>query len=265
MTYDRSADDLPLAAYGGSGMELTAEDEARIDLAAAAAAEHDAEGLAAGATSGSGASGISAAAEAEPGLDLADEPGAQAGMPLGTGLLGLASQLVTLLRTSRLAAGAAFGGVILVGLLLLAGGGPTPGSANAPASLPPAPAAIATHEPGSATLVLTGKLNQTLAFAGMSGTGAPGAPIAATWTSTGAETLGIEGAPDRGTRSTDESLVLRFTVTVKNRPVTFTSDAGECTIGMAVNPTNVSGTFVCTSLKSDDGKLVVGATGTYRT
>jgi hypothetical protein len=52
---------------------------------------------------------------------------------------------------------------------------------------------------------------------------------------------------------------------VKDRPVSFTSDAGECTIGMAVNPTNISGTFSCRNLKSDDGKLVVGATGTYRT
>jgi hypothetical protein len=93
----------------------------------------------------------------------------------------------------------------------------------------------------------------------------PTAPLAATWTGTGRETLALEGAPDRGTRTTNEALVLRFTVTVKQKPVTFTSDAGECTIGMAMNPTNVSGSFTCRNLKSDDGKLVVEATGTYRT
>ena len=201
----------------------------------------------------------------DPTLDLADEPGEQAGMPLGTALVGLGAQLITLVRTSRLAAGVAFGGVVLVGLALLAGGGPNPGAASVESSPSIAPVAAATQEPGNATLVLTGKINTTVAFAGMSGAGTPGAPLAATWTDTGPQTLGIAGAPDRGTRYTDETLVLRFTVTVKQKPVTFTSDAGECTIGMAVNPTNVSGTFSCKNLKSDDGKLVVGATGTYRT
>jgi hypothetical protein len=33
---------------------------------------------------------------------------------------------------------------------------------------------------------------------------------------------------------------------------------------MAVNPTNTPGTFSCRNLKSDAGKLVVGATGTDR-
>jgi hypothetical protein len=52
---------------------------------------------------------------------------------------------------------------------------------------------------------------------------------------------------------------------VGEKPITFTSTEGECTIGMGVNPTNVFGTFSCKQLKSDDGKYVVGATGTYRT
>ena len=34
---------------------------------------------------------------------------------------------------------------------------------------------------------------------------------------------------------------------------------------MAVKLSNVTGTFVCQELKSDDGKLVVKATGTYQT
>ena len=47
--------------------------------------------------------------------------------------------------------------------------------------------------------------------------------------------------------------------------VTFTSNAGECTIGMAVNPKSVTGSFTCHKVKSDDGKLTVDASGTYRT
>jgi hypothetical protein len=52
---------------------------------------------------------------------------------------------------------------------------------------------------------------------------------------------------------------------VNGKLVTFTSKAGECTIGMAENPKHVSGSFACRKLKSDDGKLTVEASGTYRT
>jgi hypothetical protein len=34
---------------------------------------------------------------------------------------------------------------------------------------------------------------------------------------------------------------------------------------MAENPKNVSGSFACHKLKSDDGKLTIEASGTYRT
>ena len=256
MTYDRSADDLPLAAYGGSGMDLSTEDEAKIELAA------EPDDVPAPVVDDQVAPG---SLDDAPTLDLAGEPGVSDGTPAATALVDLGSQAVTLLRTSRIAAGAAFGAVILVGLVLVAGGGPGPGAASVAASPSAAPVAFATTEPGNATLVLTGKVNQSLAFAAMSGAGTPNAPLAATWTDAGPNTLAIEGAADRGTRYTDETLVLRFTVAVKNKPVRFTSDAGECTIGMAVSPTGVSGTFRCRNLRSDDGKLVVGATGTYRT
>ncbi len=52
---------------------------------------------------------------------------------------------------------------------------------------------------------------------------------------------------------------------VEKTPVTFTSTDGECTLGMGIVGTRVQGTFICKKLKSDDGKYVVGATGTYRT
>jgi hypothetical protein len=52
---------------------------------------------------------------------------------------------------------------------------------------------------------------------------------------------------------------------VDEKPVTFTSTDGECTLGMGIVGTRVQGTFSCKKLKSDDGEYVVGATGTYRT
>ena len=266
MTYDggRALDDQPLAAYGGSGMELTAEDAAKIETAVEAAADDaDAPQPAAGP--------FAHVTSTEPGLEgepAGPGPGSVAQSVAGPILAGatvVATRGVSLLRTSRPAQGVAFGAVIVVGVLLLVGGGPKPGAAGAEAS-PSAPAvAFATHEPGSATLELTGKVEQSLTFAGMTGAGAPNAPLAATWTDTTLNSLGLDGTADRGTRSTDERLVLRFTVMVGEKPISFSSTQGECTIGMGVNPTNVFGTFSCKRLKSDDGKYVVGATGTYRT
>jgi len=268
MTYDggKSLDDLPLAAYGGSGMELTAEDEARIETplpddapAAAAEPEPGPEPVPPGAF-----------AHATPAVEAFDDsletPAAPGPAVVAIeGLAAIGKRAVMLLRTSRIAAGATFGGVLVVGLLLFLGGITKPGAAGADAS-PSAPAVVAaTREPGNATLVLTGKVEQTLAFAAMTGVGTPGEPIAVTWTDTTTSSLSLEGAADRGTRTTDESLVLHFTILVNKKPVTFTSAAGECIVGMAVNPTSVSGTFTCKKLMSDDGKYVVGATGTYRT
>ena len=256
MTFDRSVDDLPLAAYGGSGMELTAEDEARLDTAPQPESE---PGTIDPASPHAGE--LTHASDVE--LKLDGEPGKPRNVPLE--LAGLATRGATLLRTSRLAAGAAFGGVIVVGLLLLAGGAPKPGAAGAAASPSTGPVAAATREPGNATLVLTGEIKQTLTFTGSADAGAPGEPIAVTWSDPTANTLGLVGPVDRGTRSTAETLVLQWTVVVKEKPITFTSDNGECTIGMGMQSTRVQGTFTCKQLESDDGKYVVGATGTYRT
>lgn len=256
MTADRSLDDLPLAAYGGSGMELTADDAAKLDAAPTPEAEGnatDSPPVPPGAFAH--ASGQEAALEGEP----------VPRRPLRPVLVGLATRVVTLLRTSRPAAGAAFGAVIVVGLLLLVGGGPKPGAAGAEASPSTGPVIAATREPGNATLVLTGEVEQEVTFSVSSGAGAPSAPLAYTWTDPSANSLGLVGAVDRGTRSTAETLVLQWTVVVEEKPITFTSTHGECTLGMAVNTTNVSGTFTCKKLKSDDGKYIVGATGTYRT
>jgi hypothetical protein len=254
--HDRSLDDMPLAAYGGSGMELTEDDEARIEAVAASPVEPD---------PGVPAVAPGPFAHALPAGALPDD-NFGAGRPTPTRTLPpIAEKVVTTLRTSRLAAGSVFVGVILVGLLLLNGGSGNPGAAGAQASPSPAAVVSVTAEPGNATLVVVGKAEHSFTLSGASGTGTPGGPLSVTWADSTANTLGLEGTIDRGTRTTAESLVLSFTVLIDEAPVTFTSSDGECTIGMAVHPRNVSGTFSCKKLKSDDGKVTVGASGTYRT
>ena len=259
MSFDRSLDDLPLAAYGGSGMELSADDEAKLDAAPPTEAEahsqdpDPAEPIPPGPFAH--ATGQDPALEGEP----------RPARPLAPVLLGLATRGATLLRTSRPAQGAVFAGVIAIGVLMLLGGGSNPGAAGADASPSAAVVVAPTREPGNATLVLTGEVEQEVTFTTSAGAGAPSAPLAITWSDPTANSLGLAGPVDRGTRSTAETLVLQWTVMVDEKPVTFTSTDGECTLGMGIVGTRVQGTFTCKKVKSDDGKYVVGATGTYRT
>ncbi len=259
MSFDRSLDDLPLAAYGGSGMELDADDEAKLDAAPSLEAAADTQEHEPVAPIPPGpfahATGRDPALEGEP----------RPARPLAPVVAALGARAVTLLRTSRVAQGAAFAGVIAVGLVMLLGGGNNPGAAGADASPSVAPIAAPTREPGNATLVLTGEVEQEVSFTTSAGAGAPSEPLAVTWSDPAANSLGLAGPVDRGTRSTAETLVLQWTITVDEQPVTFTSTDGECTLGMGIVGTRVQGTFTCKKLESDDGKYVVGATGTYRT
>ena len=259
MSFDRSLDDLPLAAYGGSGMELSADDEARLDAAPPLDAESPTQDPEAAEPIPPGpfahATGHDPALEGEP----------KPARPLAPIVAALGVRAVTLLRTSRVAQGAAFAGLIAVGVLMLLGGASNPGAAGADASPSAAPIAAPTREPGNATLVLTGEVEQEVTFTTSSGAGAPSAPLAITWSDPTANSLGLAGPVDRGTRSTAETLVLQWTVMVDEEPVTFTSTDGECTLGMGIVGTRVQGTFTCKKVKSDDGEYVVGATGTYRT
>jgi hypothetical protein len=159
-------------------------------------------------------------------------------------------------------------GVVLLALSLLGGGGRPSGLVGAGAS----PSALAgpgtTQAPGgNASVEVAGTgVSATLGLAVV----AAAAPVAAgsvssTWNDALGNALALEGPVSAGTRTTAADFVLRWTVIVKAAPVTFTSRAGECTVGMAVKPEMVSGSFVCKKVKSDDGKYVVGARGTYRT
>lgn len=159
-------------------------------------------------------------------------------------------------------------GVVLLALSLLGGGGSPSGLAGADAS----PSALAgpgtTQAPGgNASVEVAGTgVTATLGLAVV----AAAAPVTAgtvssTWNDALGNALALEGPVSAGTRTTAADFVLRWTVIVKAAPVTFTSRAGECTVGMAVKPQMVTGSFVCKKVTSDDGKYVVGARGTYRT
>lgn len=248
-------DDLPLAAYGGRG--VAAVDEDIPAPTAYAAVPPPASGAATSIAQPSFALGTLDQPMAIPD----DEAGAVARVPRP----GIGRARAFARRNPRLVAGGGFVTMILGGLLLLGGGKPAPSAAGAVAS-PGAPtvAPIAV-DPGAATLVLSGAVTGSYTFIGNAGQPVAGGSVTASWVDTLQNVLTLDGRVDRGTRTTDAGLVLTWGLMVDGKLVTFTSKAGECTIGMTSAPKSVSGSFACRKIKSDDGKLTVGATGTYRT
>lgn len=267
----RSLDDLPLAAYSKRGQpdpELEAPEPVGLNTLAPNTMPP-----------GIGVPPIDAAAMAA--LPLADgEPDRGAAkathvkVPLAGKLPGLPALPEWLahprqnLRDPRLLLSGVVGaGLVLLVLSLLLGGGGAAGLAAADAS-PSAPAFVPTAAPpaGNASVEVTGKLAGTHDLVGASGSGpAVASRIDATWSSSAGAMLGLSGAASPGTRTTDATFVLTWTVVLDGAPVTFISDAGECTVGMAVQPKSVTGSFVCKKLKSDDGKRTLDARGSYRT
>ena len=156
-------------------------------------------------------------------------------------------------------------GVALLGVSLLGGGGPASGSTGANASQDTA-AFVPTPAPGNASVELTGSLAAMYTLTSATGAGpAVGSQVDATWTDALGESLGITGLASQGTRTTDPTFSLSWTMLINGQAVTFTSRAKECTIGMAVGPKAVHGTFVCKQLKSGDGKHEIDMRGTYTT
>lgn len=254
-TPDRSLDDLPLAAYS-TGVEPDPRLDEPADVPAPDAA-------APGAVPPGPRFAMN---RAEPFELPADPQGIAAPQRIDPPRRAPTAAAVELARRNpRLAAGAGFVAVILVGLVLLGASGQAPASLAASASPTAAPVAVVLPPTGDATLVLTGAVNGTYTFGGGAIDAARAVTFSATWSDAAQDTLSLEAKVDRGTRTTDASLVLRMTVMVGGAPVTFTSKSGECTVGMGVQPTTVTGSFSCRKLKSDDGKLVVDARGTYRT
>lgn len=241
---------MPLAAYGGTGMEDDGEGQADVPAAEQAAAT-----VAVDSTSAAAAGPVPAA----PGADLPvpdDEP-SHGPSPL--------HRIVRLFRTSRVAAGAGFAVVIVVGIVLLTSGGTSPSATAATPTKGPTAAPTIAPPSGDVALTLSGAATGTFNLAGLAG----GQQVSASSVSLGwgdgqQTTLAIAGPMDRGTRTTDEHLVLTLGVLVNGVAVTFTSSAGECTVGMAPVGTKVQGSFTCHKLKSPDGKLTIEASGTYR-
>ena len=258
MTYQsRSLDDLPLAAYT-TGME-PAQDEDDANVAEAAAAVPAAD------------------VPFRPALDPADLPADPAGLasapPRSLPSLPKVPEWLTHPRRHARDPRLLMSGVVGVGVLLLVGslvlgggGGPSLTGANAS---PTAPAIVPTAAPpaGSASVEATGKVGAgARELIGLTGTGpAVAQRIESTWGDDAGTILGLSGAASAGTRTTDSTFVLTWTVMVNGAPLTFTSDSGECTVGMAVQPRQVSGSFTCKKLRSPDGKVTIDVRGTYRT
>jgi hypothetical protein len=275
----RSLDDLPLAAYStGMVEDEPAEDAAPentdqpMDARAAALSIVEPEPAppptpAVDAAPGAPAPGALAQAGAPAPAAAHPARPAMAGSPewLRDPRLALSRLASRLAREPRLLAG----GAIVVGLVLLAGalgGGLTAGgSAPRPTASGPV-AAAATPTPAAATISLSGAVTGEYSLTGSAGFGRPaGNHLASTWTDALGSSLTLTGQASAGAQPTGPDLVLTWTVLVDGSAVTFTSRSGECVIGMALKPTTVSGSIYCTKLRSDDGKLVVKASGSYRT
>ena len=267
-TPPKSLDDMPLAAYGGSGMQDETDANPQADASGAAATEPaqpaDASGAVASGAAASGAAAMSpSASSAAPPTSANDLPVPEDEQPRGPSPL---ERAIHLFRTSRVAAGAGFAVVIVVGLVLLSGGGASPAATAATPTKGPTPVPTVVPPSGDASLVLSGAATGTFPLSGLAG----GQQVDATtvvlgWGDAQQTTLSIAGPFDRGTRTTDERLVLTLGVLVKGVPVTFTSNAGQCTVGMAQVSGKLQGSFACHKLKSADGKLTIEASGSYRT
>jgi hypothetical protein len=162
------------------------------------------------------------------------------------------------------------GGVIAVGAILLVVSLGLPGGPGAAGGDPGAsqPAVVATVAPPSGAARIEFKGNQSVVYdlVGQTGAGPAVADhVDATWGDGLGNSLALAGRAGSGTRTTSPELVLTLTTRVNDAPVTFVSQAGECTVGMASQPKTVTGSYVCKKLRSDDGLHVIDVSGTYRT
>jgi hypothetical protein len=172
-----------------------------------------------------------------------------------------------LVRDPRILAG----GVVVIGLALLGfsmlkGGGGNPGAGGPGSSQDNTGALPSAAILGNASVEMTAGGTGTLMLTSATGAGpAVDNQVNATWTDTLGQSLGLVGLASQGTRATDANFVLRWTMLINGAAVTFTSNDGECVIGMAVGPKAVHGSVNCKDLKSDDGKHVVAFRGSYTT
>jgi len=165
-----------------------------------------------------------------------------------------------------LAGGTIVVGVVLLGVSLLGGGGGNPGTGG-PGSSQDTNGVLPTAAIlGNASVEMTSGGTGTFALTSATGAGpAVDNQVSATWTDPLGESLGLTGLASQGTRATDANFVLTWTMLIDGAPVTFTSNDGECVIGMAVGVKAVHGSINCKDIKSDDGNHIVAFRGTYTT
>ena len=159
-------------------------------------------------------------------------------------------------------------GFIVAGIAVLAvvfGGGWTPGGlASAPTASPTL--AVVTPPPGVASMTISGGVTGAFSLTGTVGFGRPSNDqLASTWTDARGGTLTLTGLASSGTRPTGPDLGVTWAMVVGGTTVTFTSQGGECVVGMAVQPTAVVGSITCHALTSADGTVVIDVEGTYHT
>jgi hypothetical protein len=171
------------------------------------------------------------------------------------------------LRDPRVLAGGAIAvGLVLLAISLLGGGGQAPGSGGPNSSQGAGVGVLPSAAVANASVELTSGRASTFELTGAAGAGpAVDSQLNASWTDVAGNSLGIAGLASQGVRTTDASFTLTWTMLIDGAAVTFTSKASECTIGMAVGPTAVHGTFVCKKLKSGDGRHVTDFRGNYTT
>lgn len=171
----------------------------------------------------------------------------------------------TAVRDPRVLLGGLIGiGVVLLGVSLLGGGaagGPGPAASESPGPGIGVPAG-----PGPATVEITGRVDGSFTLTGTTGFGKPAdGQLASTWADSLGTTLSISGRVGSVTRTTSRELVLSVTLLVNGAPVSFVSEDGECTVGMAEKMATVAGSFVCRELTSVDGRMELKITGNYET
>jgi hypothetical protein len=210
-------------------------------------------------------SAVSGAIDAPPIVQPRRQPKSKP--PAGLPAAGVARKPRQLLRDPRvLAGGTVVIGLALLGVSLLGGGSPASGSGGPGSSQDTTAVVPPTPVPGTASVELTGRVTGIFTLTGATGAGpAVNSQVDATWIDSTGQSLGLSGIASQGTRTTDADFLLSWTMLIDNLAVTFTSRAGECTVGMAVGVKAVHGTFVCKDLKSGDGKHVVDLRGTYTT
>ena len=163
-----------------------------------------------------------------------------------------------------------FGGVIAIGVVVLGvgmlGGGGSNAGVVPGASPSAAPGVGVPTVPGAASLEVAGDFTTTFALTGTAVVGKPAdGLLVVTWQDGAGSSVALSGRISSGTRTTTSDLTLDFVVLRNGVPVTFSSAAGECTVGMAEKLVNVTGSFVCPEITSDGGRFTVKLTGTYQT